>query len=462
MRGTTRQRRTYVSLAAAFAMGAGALVATATGAGALPGDPGDIGTGGSYSGTGGPRPVIECSWALPDYDGNWDTGMQYGQDDDPTNGPIGGPPCKFNDGLRPSQGPQGPVHIKVLPNIDDKPTLQWIELWSAVDTPDNITDVSWRIFHPDGSLKVQVHGYRYDTTQARCVGPTGMFTAAGPLPTGTGQIDALAIANGPGTDPTNDDDDSIRELCQQRLKGLWYGAFGLSKHQPYGIYRVEAIATGNTGTTTLNYNIQVLPVIYLATDFATVSFNGLVIGNNQIGGDTNWGSLPPTVQSQGNEGITVEMQYDPLCLSPNDLSPANCHQSKRIDTFDGGFGTDQSKVTHVFPVRINPDWPRTGADTDLPVPTTGWTSFLQGNPDDRYRTLCPNDLGKVDFSVHVPLGKATGTYVGKVRLRAVANHICDTDNGSVYDPTHRPDADPLVRYETTFDGTTPWATAAYL
>ena len=61
----------------------------------------------------------------------------------------------------------------------------------------------------------------------------------------TGQMTSAARAN-------------IIAECQSQQKGLWFGAFGISKHQPYGRYKIvmhAAIAGG--GESTLEYYIEV-------------------------------------------------------------------------------------------------------------------------------------------------------------------------------------------------------------
>lgn len=408
-------------------------------------------------------PLIECAWALPDPNLNWGDlmngyvtpGGAVANDDQPAVKPAT-PPCLNSnvgqDGSKPSQADQpsvatAPIHIQVAPNIDDKPTLRWIELWSAVDSTADGTIVHWKVYHPDGSFKVQVDGWNFTrgSSQAGCTGPTGMFSMA----IATGQLDAASVRNN-----TPQVHDSLEDYCRQNVKDFYYGAFGLSKHQPYGRYRVEATAIkpANGGESTLNYWIEVLPVMSLAKDFTGLAFPTLAAGNvYNIDGDTNWGSPAPTLQNQGNAGLTVEMSYTNLCLVVGVPPVRDCGPGKRINHFDGGLGTSINTVEHRDPIP--------SADTDAAAiagPSQGFLDPIDTGTSPRYRTLCPNDLAKVDFSIHTPLTLQKGDYAGNVHLKVVASPLCPTDRGSVYGP---PFTDPNVTVDTTFDGTTPKATS---
>lgn len=413
--------------------------------------------------------LIECAWALPDPSSRrgskptwsdlmngYTTGSAVANDDMPSVKPVT-PPCKTPeiglDGSRPIQTDRpslegAPIHIEVSPNINDEPTLRYIELWSAVDSTSNGTIVHWKVFHPDGTFKVQVDGTNYTPgsgTGRFCAGPPGMFNMA----VATGQIDGPTATNA-----TPQIHDSLQDYCLQNEKDFYYGAFGLSKHQPYGKYKIEATAIkpANGGQSTLTYWIEVNPVLYVARDFDGVTFKNLQAGQDyQISGDTVWGGDKPTLQSQGNAGVTAEMAYTNLCLLVGSLR--DCGPAKRVDEFNGALGTSIAAVEHRYPIK--------GFDTDALAAASTFQGFLPqetSNFGPRYRTLCPNDLAKIDFSAHTPRTLSTGNYAGKVHLKFVASPLCPTDKKSVYGP---PFNDPNVSLLTSFDGTTPMETGYY-
>jgi hypothetical protein len=407
----------------------------------------------TVDGSGTTANLIECAWALPDPDKNWDSnpkmngyvvGISPANDDAPDVKPAS-PPCKNPDvgieGSRPKQTSQpstaakpndppagAPIHIQVLPNIDDKPTLKYIELWTAVDSVNPGTKVFFKVYHPDGSFKVEVDGTNYTpgSVSTRCDGPAGMFNMA----IVTGQIDAASAANA-----TPLVHDSLQDWCQQNKKDYYYGAFGLSKHQPYGSYKIEATAVlpANAGQSTMTYWIDVLPMTYLAKDFTSLNFGPMAAGQDYvIDGDVQWGSGGPTLQNQGNQGLTIGIAYTNLCLLVGVNNSRDCGPRggpKRVDHFDAGFGTSNGTVEHR-------DWIPSD-DIDAVAATYPGEKFLDGidsGTGPRYRTLCPNDLGKLDFSAHTPNTLVQGTFSGNVHIKVTASKLCPTDKGSVYFP----------------------------
>jgi hypothetical protein len=410
-------------------------------------------------------PIIECAWALPDPSARWSdlmasyktpTGVTA-NDDTPNQKPAT-PPCNnpnIGSESKPLQANQpnaasAPVHISVMPNQNDEPNERYIELWAAVDSTAPGTIVHWKVFHPDGSFKVQVDGTNYTagSSQAPCAGPNGMFDMA----VRTGQIEAPAASNA-----TSNIHDSLQDWCRQNVKDFYYGAFGLSKHQPHGKYRIEATAIkpANNGEQTLVYYIEVLPVRYLAKDFNGIGFTNLRAGNvYSIDGDLNFApGTGPTLQNQGNAGLSVEMNYTNLCILVGNPSVRDCGPGKEITYFDGGLGTSINTVEHREPI---PGYP-----TDAAAASGDRANFLE--PIDttfgpRYRTLCPNDLAKIDFSAHTPQTLQNGSYGGKVHLTVIPSAECPTDKGSVYGP---PFDDPNVTVLTDYDGTTPKASGYY-
>jgi hypothetical protein len=462
-----KQLRKGAMLTASLAIAVGAFAAPQVSAQSVA--PPLVPVNGTVTNSGNNSPIIECAWALPDTNFNWADYMNgyrvggvAGNDDAPNTKPQTSPcinPEIGKDGSRPAQADQldiakAPRHIQVTPNIDDKlngsPMLRWIELWAAVDSTAPGTVVHWKVYHPDGSFKVQVDGSNYTpgSYQAPCDGPAGMFDMA----VATGQIDGPTVRN---NSPLVHD--SLVDYCKQNEKDFYYGAFGLSKHQPYGTYKVEAVAVkpANGGQSILTYYLDVLPIMSLAKDFQGLNFPKMSAGQvYKIDGDTIWGGNKPTLQNQGNQGMTIQMSYTNLCILVGVPAKRDCGESKRISYFDGGLGTSIATVEHREPIPSDDD--DTKARTG---PAESFINQIDTNFGPRYRTLCPNDLAKVDFSVHTPFTLQQGDYSGNVHLRVFASPECPTDRGSVYDP--KKINDPNVASETDFDGTTPKSNGYY-
>lgn len=418
-------------------------------------------------GGGAGAPSIECAWALPDMvqpntgtNGAPITGeMNYGtitspsanflDDDDDARTPSGAPLCTTNEGVenRPTQATQltaGPIHIDVTPNLDDKvgsaQHLRWIELWSAIDgageqNPNAI--VNWQVYHPDGSFKVQVEGTNYtpDDTALQCAGPAGMFNSA----TDSGQIEKTAVTNA----ATPLVHDTLTDWCLNGEKDLYYGAFGLSKHQPYGDYKVVANVINGANIATLTYWIHVRDVVGFAQDFTDVDFQGITGGApKNINGNTIWDSPAapvtplsanrPSVQSTGNKAITVEMAYQNMCLQlPTPIPTPDCGPAKEILIYNGKLGsainTVEARVVNNPPSPGSAS-PATGAYMNFVSPVT------TNSGSERFRTLCPNDVFKIDFSLHAPASLTPGNYAGKVFLKVIAFGGTTTANGATVTP----------------------------
>jgi hypothetical protein len=374
---------------------------------------------------------IECSWALEDVDSDFRNGMDYY---------FGGYAGDSTPGVRPEFEPcygnppnqeQGIVHIDVWPNSHDEPTEQYVELWAAVDfignpnDPVNLLTVDWEVYHPDGSLKFQVPGRNY----ADCYGPAGMFDAA----IDTGQIEPSSIQSEEGFVT-----DTIQNLCFQGAKYLYYGAFPISKHQPYGEYTIVAKANDNYGSSQLEYRINVLPFYDLQTDFDSVNWPVLTRNSHRrVIGDFLF-STPdrPTVVNRGNAGIGIEVRLSDMCLAGFE---AQCYtvDTKRIDRFDSAFGVRHDVLVAVGDTQNRPNVV-TGDQGSDPIPGGEWMYFNVEGDIQADQSLCPNDKGKVEFSLYTKPGQEAGDYNGTVSVRAVPlmntpdGSYCPTDNGSVY------------------------------
>ncbi|MCC7363787.1 MAG: hypothetical protein IT303_05415 [Dehalococcoidia bacterium] len=338
----------------------------------------------------GVAPYIECSWALPDINDDAGDGMQYGDDDDPATGPDPSYPCDMADSGRPGMADGATGLIQVLPNAHDEPTEKSVELWAAVDHENgisNIDDVYWKVFHPDGSFKVQVHG-----VSEECTGPEGMFGAA----TTTGQVTSVAI---------NDVNNGIIALCQQGVKAIYSATFDISKHQPSGDYRIETYAVADGNQSMMTSYIYVVPFYNLVTDFTTVSYGTISPGLTKIvAGDLVMGTADrPTIQNTGNSGMGIGVRFSPM-LQQDVSGP------KEIVQFDARFGRSPSTLQTIDPI---------------------YAGELAEFDDDPARVLCPNRIGKIDFSVHPPSTLPAGQYAGDVEIVARSAPYCLTDDGSV-------------------------------
>jgi hypothetical protein len=415
-------RRRGLLIASAMGLVASTLTVAAAGA-AAPDE--SIGTGASLGG-GGTAPVIECAWALDDTDANWNSSpqMTYGAlDDNPSVG--GGFPC-VADGVAATQIDGAQNTIQVLPNADDNPTEKWVELWAAVRSTASATTVYFDVYHPDGSFKVQIDGTKYadSSVPERCLGPAGMFDKA--------QGDQLI---------TQQARQNIVLECQNQQKGLYYGAFGISKHQPYGSYRIEAhAATGGGEVVVLTYYITVLPFYQLEKDFTNVNFGPITANSHwwqPTPGDFVWDGVDnaanqkTTVRNTGNAGIGLSVRFSSMCLASAPDGPTGCTDAKRIDRFDAKFGARQvSNMLAIGNVSYDSALTSNLQSSAKPAPPGPWYSF----GDDLARVLCPNDTGKIEFSVWTKAALPGGSYSAPngIGLLARPLGLCPTDRGAPY------------------------------
>jgi hypothetical protein len=381
--------------------------------------PGDVDTSANVGGA-STAPVIECGWALNDADHDWTNLMQYGADDDPLQGPNPSFPCvQSGDTAAQVQGARRMIQVR--PNAHDDPTEAYVELWGAVtsNAPSG-TGVYFDVYHPDGTFKVQIDGSRYASSAnpAACTGPAGMFQAA----TGNGEMTQAAV-------------NTIIQECQNQQKSLWYGAFGISKHQPYGEYRVEVHAFVAGGSeSVLTYYIDVLPFYQLEKDFTNIAF-GSVGANSHYwqptqgdfiwNGTDNAANQASSVRNTGNAGIGLSVRFASLC---RDASPS-CTEDKRIDHFDAKFGKNINNLQAMGDQSLATALESNLTSTVKPAPAGQWYAF----DDTQYRVLCPNDIGKIEFSIWTE-NITGGTYSAPDGIGLLARPVptCPTDNGSVY------------------------------
>ena len=336
---------------------------------------------------------IECAWALPDVGDDIATGIQYGDDDDPALEPTPAFPCDVPedhcpcdpDGGKPEQADGARNLIQVLPNTHDLPSEKAVQLWAAVDHPAGVAeidDVYWKVFHADGSPKVQVHGSAVPVSA--CASHTAMFAAANE----TGQVSSAAI---------NDPQRGMIALCQEQVKRFYSAAFTISKHQPCGEYRVEThtVSNGVEGPVKTTY-IDVLCFFDLNVDFTSIDFAQVVPGSTKVVAGNTLFQLDdgrPSVQNRGNTGMGVGIEYAPLVQQGQPLP-------KVITGFDACFGRSAATLQCQDPIVADPTSSSDRFDFDA----------------SRERTLCANEIGKLDLSVHPQAGLPNGSYAGTVSI----------------------------------------------
>ena len=379
---------------------------------------------GASVGSSATAPHIECAWALNDANSTWADLMQYGNDDTPTVG-AGSPCVATTDGTDAATmpNPYNTVMIDVKPNAHDEPTQQYVELWGAIDTNNANPSVYFDVYHPDGTQKIQIDAKKYASSinPDGCFGPAGMFGAAQT----TGQLTAGAVTN-------------ITTECQTQTKQLWFGAFGISKHQPWGKYRITlTAAAAGGGSEVQTYYIYVLPFSNLEKDFTTVNFGAVGPNSHYETGTGNFtfdspannaGNNKYSVRNTGNAGIALGVKFASMC--GDYLAGGSCTDAKRIDQFDAKFGVGvAANLQSIGNVSLGTSLPSLLASTANPAPLGPEAQF-----DASYaRTLCPNDVGKMEFSIWTENIQA-GSYsaANGIQLVARLNPLCATDLGSVY------------------------------
>ena len=379
--------------------------------------------------------TIECSWALPDLNPKGgleqnNTGTPdptppltfwYGYDDDIATRPGPSTPCDLGpNGTKPTMGDARNHLIQVLPNAGNSPAERRIELWAAADHPagiNAISDVYWKVFHGDGSFKVQLHGVRIDSTSRRpdCNGPVSadgsnktMFQAA----IDNGELTSQAV-----NDPTN----GMIALCQEGVKALFHNTFVVSKDQPNGEYKIETHEVSAGGLESVQtFYIDIIPFYDMVLDFKSVDYGQIIPGYSKtINGDTNFGTPAPTVENLGNSAMGLGVGFTDLVQTSNQTGDP-VQGGKHITDFDASFGISAATIQHIPLI--------TGGGPVMPF------------NDGPNQTLCSDDPGKIDLSVEPPATLPAGSYAGSVTIVAhsPATSWCPTDHGHPYDPTKTP------------------------
>jgi hypothetical protein len=350
------------------------------------------------SSTPGPPPRIGCLWALPDMDSRA-PGMQYDtepasgtHDDDgqlapdgdnnasngvqaPCSGPANSPPAQL-DGVR---------HLmQVAPNLEDEPERRGVQLWADIGASGYLEEpaVFWFVYHPDGSAVGGVGSTR--------VPPDGCTSLGGPSASAT--MFEAAVANGEvAADAVSDPGQGMVALCQNDQTRVFHGEFELSKDQPCGEYGVVVTAVSADGAiSTLGASFDVVCAIGLRVDFNAVDWGSLSPGQGKaINGDLTFAppdSVAPTVKNAGNDGMGLKLRFGPM---------TGLLSQTIIGTFGACFGRTASLLQCVDPISMN-----TTATFD---------------PDSQ-RTLCANETGELDLSVHPPIDAPEDEFGGVLTI----------------------------------------------
>jgi len=424
-------------------------------------DPGTTPTKASVV-SGSTPPSVDCTWAMPSMDKNNANPVAYydpitgNSDDDPLVNPTPSSPCSIPvGGIWPTQATNARHMIQVRPNALNDPSPRRIELWSAVSADvglGSISSVYWKVFHPDGTFKSQVHAETLTNGVAQpyahgvyaspgaalapsmtrigdCYGPQSTYPNAGNMLKGASngvtainhgnhEISAAAI------DPANPD--SLVTACNEQQKAFFYAGFDLHKEQPCGEYVVEAHAVVNGAeATVLRYTIDVQCFYDLETDFTTVNWGTLATGSPKtLPGDTAFlaGDGKPTVRNGGNTGMQIGLRYTPLVQSNPNGTPIP--GGKLITWFDGSFGRDANHLQAIPKI-----------DSGIVPGVLGAASYFDGgavNGQPYYQTLCSDETGKLDLSVHPDANIPSGNYVGSLLVVARRNAGDGLGNGQVW------------------------------
>ncbi len=318
-------------------------------------------------------PTIEWKWELPDMQSGI-PGIQYGtaadvhQHDDDMN-------------ISPTNPPSAHRMMQMAPNLEDLPEVRQIEYWVAVQDAggvSDITDAFVKVYHPDGTLKYQLHGTgNYGPPNATNRLTPVACSALGDA-TSVGTVLEAAVHSG---QMTAAEAFIIVDQCNKHQKLVFRMVGELSKHQPAGEYRVEATGVDQAGSTGSMTNwFDVLPVIGLRIDFNSVNF-GQILPNTPkwVPGDMNFNGpsdTRPTVKNVGNSQMKLSLLFSKM---------TGFNFGKVISDFDAQLDSEQ-----------------------IPVITAGTAVTFT-------HTLGSNQLGQLDLSIH-PGSIPADSYSGMLSL----------------------------------------------
>lgn len=179
--------------------------------------------------------------------------------------------------------------------------------------------------------------------------------------------------------------------CQRNQTQLFHGEFELSKDQPCGEYTASVAAVSSDGAVSaLTGSFDVLCTIALRVDFNVVDWGVLSPGNaNTIYGDETFeppASVAPTVKNVGNDGMGLKLRFGPM---------VGASTGAAIDVFGACFGRTLWPLQCIDPIAVN---------------------TLQAFAPESPQTLCANETGEVDLSIHPPADALTDVYRGVLTI----------------------------------------------
>jgi hypothetical protein len=307
----------------------------------------------------GSPPVVSNKWELPDMQSGV-AGIQYGT--------VANPHQHDDD--------MNQVGIQFAPNLEDLPEARQVEYWWIVSDPNGIGDIKdafVRVFHPDGSLKYQLHGTA-DYGQPTAANPLTPVACTALGSATSGMLEA-AVHTG---QMTAADVPTILDNCNKHVSLIFHAVGEMSKHQPAGTYTVIASGSdGNGNVGSLTNTFEVLPVIGLEADFSAVDFGDILPNTAKwVRGDLTWGGLP-SVKNTGNVNMFLGVQFSKMT------------------------GAQYQKVIDVFDAQLN-------AQTYDPL-AAGTLACFNNEP------LGSNEIGQLDLSIH-PGAIPADAYTGTLRL----------------------------------------------
>ena len=274
----------------------------------------------------------------------------------------GSPPrVKAKWELSPNDCPVEPG-INIWPN--PAPDLTEICVFAVVDDPngiDDITAVYADVYHPDGTLKVQIH--------MEMVTDPAVIEEAKQLAVDSGQI-------------TPEEAEELDWEIEKRLATMWCACFDYDVHlQPAGVYTVAAWAVDQHGAQSEHFwnDFEVFSIVVLAIDFETVDYGPILPSKVKwVGGDDVFapGDGRPTVWNRGNDPAMLHVHSTPMV------------------------GVEKGKIIEEFDVEL------------LGQQEVYWASQWV----DLFGPLCPCTPTQIDFSVHAPTGSPADIYAGTMTL----------------------------------------------
>lgn len=184
-------------------------------------------------------------------------------------------------------------------------------VYAVVTDPNGIGDITgvyFKVFHPDGTEKLQVH----------------MVKVEDPAEIEWAKMDAVDTGQ-----LTLEQAAELDEEIDKNDAEMWVGCWIYEIHQPAGEYCIEVSGVDQFGNITKMMNcIYIESIVVLALDFSSVNFGAIVPRAEKwvMGNDVfDPGDGRPTVWNQGNDLASLMVHSDPM---------VGVAEGKEITTFD--------------------------------------------------------------------------------------------------------------------------------